>query len=313
MAKGGDTTMTGNARALVRKMKQQRQLYVLLLPAIAYFVLFQYVPMYGAQIAFKDFKPTLGIMGSPWVGFEHFERFFNSYPFWSLLRNTIGLSLYGMAVGFPIPIALALLLSHTNGRAFKRFVQTVTYAPHFVSTVVVVEMLALFLSPRSGMINQWIVSLGGDPVFFLGSPEWFKTLHVLSGVWQGAGWGAIIYLAALAGVDRGLHEAAVMDGASKLQRIRHIDLPSIMPTIVIVLILQLGGMMSVGFEKTLLMQNSLNLDSSEVISTYVYKTGLLGTRYSYSAAAGMFDSAINFVLLVTVNRLARKLTETSLW
>lgn len=312
-AKGGDAGMAGNARALVRKMMLQRQLYVLLLPAVAYFVLFQYVPMYGVQIAFKDFKPTLGIAGSPWVGLEHFQRFFNAYPFWSLLRNTIGLSLYGMAVGFPIPIALALLLNHSNGRAFKRFVQTVTYAPHFVSTVVVVGMLALFLSPRSGMVNQWIVWLGGDPVFFLGSPEWFKTLHVLSGVWQGAGWGAIIYLAALAGVDRGLHEAAVMDGASKLQRIRHIDLPSIMPTVVIVLILQLGGIMSVGFEKTLLMQNSLNLDSSEVISTYVYKTGLLGTRYSYSAPVGLFDSAINFVLLVTVNRLARKLTETSLW
>ncbi|MDF2716171.1 MAG: sugar transporter permease, partial [Paenibacillus sp.] len=305
--------MTGSARALVRKLKLQRQLYLLLLPAVAYFVIFQYIPMYGLQIAFKDFHAPLGIAGSPWVGFEHFERFFRSYPFWTLIRNTIGLSLYGMALGFPVPIALALLLNQLNSRAYKRFVQTVTYAPHFVSTVVIVGMLTLFLSPRSGVINHWIVRLGGDPVFFLGSPEWFKTLHVLSGVWQGAGWGAIVYLAALAGVDRGMHEAAIMDGASKLQRIRHIDIPSIMPTIVIVLLLQLGGIMSVGFEKTFLMQNSLNLDSSEVISTYVYKTGLLGMQYSFSAAVGLFDSAINFIVLVIVNRLARKLTQTSLW
>jgi putative aldouronate transport system permease protein len=300
-------------KAFLRKLKLQHQLYLLLLPTLAYFFIFQYIPMYGVQIAFKDFMPTRGILGSPWVGFEHFERFFRSYHFWTLIKNTVGLSLYGLAIGFPIPILLALLLNQLNSQKFRRFVQTITYAPHFVSTVVIVGMLSIFLSPRSGLVNHLIVFFGGDPIFFLGSSEWFMTLHVLSGVWQGAGWGAIIYLAALAGVDPGLHEAAVIDGASKLQRIRYIDIPSILPTIVIVMILQLGGIMSVGFEKTYLMQNSLNLDSSEVISTYVYKTGLLGTQYSFSAAVGFFDSAVNFILLITVNRIAKKLTETSLW
>lgn len=300
-------------KLFLRKIGKHYQLYLLFLPALAYFVIFQYIPMYGVQIAFKDFMATRGILGSPWVGFEHFERFFDSFQFWTLIQNTLGLSLYGLALGFPIPIILALLLNQLSHQRFKRFVQTVTYAPHFVSTVVIVGMLTIFLSPRTGLINHLIVGLGGDPVFFLGSAEWFKTLHVLSGVWQGAGWGAIIYLAALAGVDPGLHEAAIIDGANKMQRIRYIDIPSILPTIIIVLILQLGSIMTVGFEKTFLMQNSLNLDSSEVISTYVYKTGLLGSQYSFSAAVGLFDSVVNFILLVTVNRIAKKLTETSLW
>jgi len=301
------------AKTVLRKMKLHYQLYLLFLPTLAYFVLFQYVPMYGVQIAFKHFAVTKGISGSPWTGFEHFERFFNSFHFWTVIENTVGLSLFGLAVGFPIPIVLALLLNQLSSRRFKRFVQTVTYAPHFVSTVVIVGMLAIFLSPRSGLVNHMIAGFGGEPIFFLASPEWFKTLHVLSGVWQGAGWGAIIYLAALAGVDPALHEAAVIDGASKLQRVRYIDIPGIMPTIIIVLILQLGTIMSVGFEKTYLMQNSLNLSSSEVISTYVYKTGLLGAQYSFSAAVGLFDSVVNFMLLVLVNWTARRVTATSLW
>lgn len=298
---------------LLKGLRLHYQLYLLFLPTLIYFILFQYVPMYGVQIAFKDFMATRGITGSDWVGFEHFERFFQSFQFWTLIQNTAGLSLYGLAVGFPIPIVLALLLNQLSRQRFKRFVQTVTYAPHFVSTVVIVGMLTIFLSTSSGLINHLIVALGGEPIFFLGSPEWFKTLHVLSGVWQGAGWGAIIYLAALAGVDPGLHEAAIIDGASKLQRIRYIDIPSIMPTIIIVLILQFGSIMSVGFEKTFLMQNALNLDSSEVISTYVYKTGLQGAQYSFSAAVGLFDSVVNFILLIGVNRMARRLTATSLW
>ncbi|WP_409345477.1 ABC transporter permease [Paenibacillus sp. MBLB4367] len=302
-----------SGRTVFRKMVSNYQLYLLFLPTFVYFIVFHYMPMYGIQIAFKEFIATKGIFGSPWVGFEHFERFFNSYQFWTVINNTIGLSVYGLVVSFPLPILLALLLNQLVSQRFKRFVQTVTYAPHFISTVVLVGMLAVFLSPRSGLVNQIITFFGGEPVFFLAMPEWFKSLYVLSGVWQGAGWGAIIYLAALAGVDPGLHEAAIMDGASKLQRIRYIDIPSIMPTAIIVLILNLGSIMTVGFEKTFLMQNSLNIDSSEIISTYVYKTGLLGTQYSFSAAVGLFDSVVNFVLLVLVNRGARKLTETSLW
>ncbi|WP_135550833.1 ABC transporter permease [Paenibacillus cymbidii] len=276
-------------------------------------MIFHYGPMYGLQIAFKDFNAAKGITGSPWIGFDHFERFFQSRQFWKLIKNTLGLSVYNLLVGFPVPIILALSLNQITRNRFRRFVQTITYAPHFISTVVLVGMMAVFLSPSTGLVNHLITFLGGKPIYFFGETGWFQTLHVFSGVWQHAGWGAIIYLAVLAGVDPGLHEAAIVDGANKFQRIRHIDFPSIIPTAVILLILNFGSLLTVGFEKTFLLQTPLNIASSEVIATYVYKTGLLGSQISYSSAIGLFDSIINLILLIAVNRIARKRTQSSLW
>ena len=294
-------------------MLKHYELYLLLLPTMIYFIVFHYMPMYGVQIAFKKFIAVEGINGSPWVGLEHFERFFQSAQFITILKNTMVISLYELLVAFPIPILLALMLNQVNNTRFKKLMQTVTYAPHFISVVVIVGMLFLFLSPRNGLLNSFLGLFGIDPVFFMGSPEWFKTVYVFSGVWQNAGWSTIIYLAALTAVSPDLHEAAIMDGASKRQRVWHIDLPSIMPTIMILLILNIGSFLSVGFEKVYLMQNSLNLSSSEIIQTYVYKTGLLSAQYSYSTAVGLFNSIINFILLISVNLLSKKMKQASLW
>lgn len=296
-----------------KRIQRHYQLYLFLLPTILYFLIFHYFPMYGVTIAFKDFIAVKGISGSPWVGFEHFERFFSSYKFSTVIWNTLLINLYELFIAFPIPIILALLLNQVTNEKFKKLVQTVTYAPHFISVVVIVGMLYLFLSPRNGLINQLIVWLGGEPIFFMASPEWFKSIFVLSGVWQNAGWSMIIYLAALTSVSSDLHEAAIVDGASKLQRIWNIDLPSIMPTIMILLILNIGSFMAVGFEKIYLMQNSLNIGSSEVIQTYVYQTGLLSAQYSYSAAVGLFNSVVNFILLIGFNQLAKSMKQASLW
>lgn len=296
----------------LKRIKRNWDLYLLFIPVVAYFVIFEYWPMYGVQIAFKDFMARLGITDSPWVGFKHFERFFGSYYFERLLLNTLGIGLYELLVGFPVPILLALMINEVRFSKFKRMVQTVTYAPHFLSTVVVVGMLYLFLSP-TGIVNQFLRIWGFEPVSFMTEPAWFKTIYVLSGVWQHMGWSSIVYLAALAAVDPQLHEAATVDGASKLQRIWHINLPGIMPTIVILLILNVGRILSVGFEKVFLMQNELNMSSSDVISTYVYRTGIMGAQYSYSAAIGLFNSVVVFVMLVIVNWIARRVNETSLW
>lgn len=286
---------------------------MLFFPVIVYFVVFQYFPMYGVQIAFKDFIATKGIWGSSWVGFKHFERFFESFYFWRLIKNTLGIGLYELAVGFPVPIVLALMINEIRSKFFKRFVQTVTYAPHFLSTVVIVGLILIFLSPATGMINQLLGLFGIGPISFMTEPGWFKSIYVLSGVWQHMGWSSIIYLAALTGIDPQLHEAARVDGASRLQRIWHINLPGIMPTIVILLILNVGSVLGVGFEKVFLMQNSLNMSASDVISTHVYRSGILGAQYSFSAAVGLFNAVVNFIMLIVVNRIARKVSETSLW
>lgn len=296
-----------------KAIRKNWELYLFVLPAVASVILFSYVPMYGVQIAFKDFRPIKGIWGSEWVGFDHFMRFFDSYYFWDLIWNTAGISLYSIAVGFPIPILLALAMNELRVGFFKRFVQTVTYAPHFISTVVMAGIIIAFLSPVSGMVNHVIQWFGGEPVAFLMKAEWFKTVYVLSDVWQGMGWGTIIYLAALAGIDPVLHEAAVMDGASRMRRIWHINLTGIRPTMIIVLILSTGGILSVGFEKILLLQNSLNMETSDVISTYVYRSGLLQAQYGFSAAVGLFNAVVNFVILVLVNSLARRTNNASLW
>lgn len=287
-------------------------LYLLISPVILYFIVFHYLPIYGIQIAFKDFVATKGIWGSDWVGFKHFQRFFDSYYFWRLIKNTLGIGVYTLLVGFPIPIIIALMLNEVRFSKFKRTVQTVIYAPHFLSTVVVVGMLLLFLKP-DGLINQIIVLLGGTPVDFISEPKWFKTIYVFSDVWQSMGWSSIIYLAALTSVDEQLHESAMLDGATRLQRIWYINIPTILPTIVILFILNAGSVMAVGFEKIYLMQNSLNTSASDVISTFVYRMGILEAQYSFSAAVGLFNSLINFTMLVMVNYFARKLNETSLW
>jgi putative aldouronate transport system permease protein len=269
--------------------------------------------MYGAVIAFKDFMPVKGILGSPWVGLEHFERFFSSHFFPVLLRNTLLLSFYSLVFGFPVPILFALILNQVNQKGFRRTVQTISYAPYFISTVVFVGMIFIFLSPSIGVVNKLIVSLGGDPTDYMGNPAFFRTIYVITDIWKDTGWGAIIYLAALSSISPELHEAAIVDGATKFQRIVHIDIPGIMPTAVIMLILRFGQIMSLGFQKAYLMQTALNIDASEIISTYVYKVGLIGAQYSFAAAVGLFNSAINLLLIIAVNKFARTFSEHSLW
>lgn len=291
---------------------QNWELYVLISPVIIYFIVFHYFPLYGLQIAFKDFIASKGILGSPWVGFKHFERFFDSYYFWRLIKNTVGIGIFTLAVSFPIPIIIALMLNEVKSLRYKKFVQTVIYAPHFLSTVVVVGMLLLFLK-TDGLINQVVRLFGGTPIDFISEPGWFKSLYVFSDVWQTMGWSSIIYIAALATVDPAQHEAAMIDGASRFQRIIHINIPAIMPTIVILFILNAGSVMAVGFEKVYLMQNELNMSASDVISTFVYRSGILEAQYSFSAAVGLFNSIINFIMLIMVNQIAKKVNETSLW
>lgn len=300
-------------RRLWKKIVRNWELYIFVAPAFLYFLIFSYGPMYGIQIAFKNYIPTKGILGSPWVGFDHFVRFFHSYYFWDLIWNTLSISLYELAVGFPIPIILALAFNEVRTGFFKKLAQTVTYAPHFISVVVMAGMIITFLSPSTGMIVRLIEGLGFGSPDFLTDPRWFKTMYVLSGVWQSAGWGTIIYLAALSGVDPGLHEAAIIDGASRFQRVRHINVPTLLPTMTILLILNMGSLFGVGFEKILLLQNPLNMDSSDVISTFVYRSGLVDAQYSFSTAIGLFNSVVNAALLVLVNQIVRRTSENSLW
>ena len=294
------------------KIQKNKQLYLFVLPAFLIILIFSYGPMYGVIIAFKDYMPSLGIFGSPWVGFKHFQRFFDSYYFWDLIKNTLGISLYSLALGFPLPIILALALNEIKDGPFKKLTQTVTYAPNFIAVVVMVGMVIAFLSPSTGVINHFLEAIGLERINFMTDPKWFKTIYVVSGVWQGTGWGSVIYLAALSGVDTQLHEAATIDGASRLQRVWYINLPTIMPTMVILLIMNCGSLMSIGFEKILLMQNPLNMESSNVIATFVYKQGLLEAQYSFAAAVGLFNSLINSILLLVVNYVSKKLSDSSL-
>lgn len=296
-----------------RKILSNWQLYVFLLPAVIYFLVFCYGPMYGVQIAFKDFSPSKGIMGSPWVGLEHFERFFNAYYFWNLIRNTLTISIYSLAVNFVLPVLLALLLNEMKQGKLKSAVQTATYAPYFISAVVFCGMITTFLSPSSGIVNKAIEAFGGEAVPFLTTPKLFPSVYVWTNAWQQTGWGSIIYLATLSGVDEQLHEAARIDGATRFQRIWHINIPHLLPTMITLLILNAGSLLSVGYEKLLLLQNPLNTETSEVISTYVYQAGLVNAQYSFATAVGLFNSVINLVILVLVNTLSRKISETSLW
>lgn len=299
-----------------KKRIKHWQLYLFLVIPIVLVFIFNYIPMAGIQLAFKKYNMNLGIMGSPWIGFDNFKKFFRNYQFWRLLKNTLTLSLYGMLAGFPIPIMLALLLNSMNNLKYKKFIQTVTYMPHFISTVVMVGLIIQVFNPRIGLYGIiYSAVTGNNAPDVLGSASAFPHIYVLSGVWQSMGWNSIIYMAAPAGVDAELHEAAQMDGASKFQRILHIDLPSILPTAIMLLILNAGSIMNIGFEKAFLMQNNLNLRSSEVISTYVYKMGLESATgdYGYATAIGLFNSVINFILIVSVNAVSKKVTEQSLW
>ncbi len=298
-----------------QKIRKGRQLYLMLALPVLFVIVFNYVPMYGAQIAFKNYVVTKGIWGSEWVGLKHFDRFVNSYEFWRLLRNTLSISLYSLLAGFPFPILLALSLNYVRSLAFKKSVQMITYAPYFISVVVMVGIIFELLDPRKGIVNHFIQALGFEPISFMAKAGLFQSIYVWSGVWQMMGFSCIIYLAALAGIDPALHESAVIDGASKLRRMWHVDLPGIMPIAVILLIINMGHLLDVGYEKILLMQNSLNLRTSEVIDTYVYKVALNSPamNYSYSTLIGLFKSAINLALLVLVNQVARRTKQTSLW
>ncbi|NLA83333.1 MAG: sugar ABC transporter permease [Clostridiales bacterium] len=298
---------------LLRTILENWQVYLMLIPVLAYYIIFHYGPMYGLQIAFKDYNPVLGFWSSPWRGFDHFKRFFSSYNATRTIGNTITLSLLSLVISFPLTIIHALMLHELRSQKFKRMVQTITYAPHFISVVVVISMMVLFTHPERGVINFAINALGGETIRFMEKPEWFRPLYIISGLWQELGYGAIIYIAALSGIDQELLEAASIDGAGRLRRIWHINIPGILPTVITMLILRVGGIMTIGHEKVFLMQNPLNLEKSEIISTYTYRVGIINNQMSFASAVTLFNSVINFLLLVSVNKLSKHVSETSLW
>ena len=309
---GRDLRLTPGRRRLKRILCNW-QLYLFLLPALAYFLIFRYYPMLGLQIAFKKYKSNVGMWGSAWAGMKYFNQFFKGPNFTRLLTNTLMLSVGNLLISFPVPIFLALLLNQMPSKRYKKLVQTTIYAPHFISTVVLVGMILLFFSPRNGVVNHLIAALGGERIHFMGEPGWFRPLYIGSDIWQNAGWGSIIYLAALSSINPELHEAAIMDGANKYQRVWHIDLPGILPTVVIMFILGAGKVMTVGFDKAFLMKNDLNVSASEIISVYVYQRGLQDNQPSLATAVGMFESVVNLVLILTVNFISKKVSDSSLF
>lgn len=297
---------------LGKDLGRNRYLYIMAIPVLLYYLLFHYGPMYGAIIAFKDFSPAQGILKSPWAGLRHFFSFFDSYYFFRIFRNTLVLNLMILAFGFPMPIILAILLNEIRTRILKSFIQTVSYLPHFISIMIVCGMIVDFTS-RQGLINDIVALFGGERVSFLLEPAAFRPIYVISDIWQTMGWNSIIYLAALAAIDPQLYEAAEMDGAGRFRKIWHITVPSLLPTIVILLILRMGSMMNVGFEKVLLLLNQSTMETGDVISSFVYRKGLLEFSFSYSAAVGLFNSVINFALLLAANWLSRRANQTSLF
>lgn len=296
-----------------KAFKTDLPLWLFVLPGIILTFIFSYVPMYGVQIAFRNYNAKLGFFGSHWVGLKHFVRFFNSPYFTDTISNTLTLSVYSLLVGFPIPIIFALMLNSFRHKKYRKIIQTITYAPNFISTVVMCGMILLFLSPSVGVINHIIELFGGNAVNFMANKDYWRHIYVWTGIWQGMGWSSVIYFAALSGVSPELHEAAVMDGANKFHLVRFIDLPSILPTATILLIMSCGSILSVGFEKVFLLQNDLNLSVSQVISTYVYQVGMVDHNVSYSTAIGLFNSLINAILLIVVNKVSNKLSGISLW
>lgn len=300
----------GRWQTISRDLRRNRILYLMLLPVLLYYVVFHYLPMYGAVIAFQDFNPVKGVFGSKWVGLENFTDFFSSVYFGRLIFNTVAISVLEIVFGFPAPIILALLINELRWNPFRRLVQTVTYLPHFISVVVVVGVLFDFLA-RDGLVNQLLTS--PNPINFMQDPDWFRQLFVGSGIWQHLGWSSIVYLAAITAIDPQLYDAAKVDGANLFRQIWHVTIPGILPTIVILLVLRLGSVMSVGYEKIILMYNPLTYETADVISTYVYRRGILQADFGFSAAVGLFNSVINFALLLIANRVSKRLTGASLW
>lgn len=296
----------------LKKIYKNRALYLLLLPSVIILILFVYYPMYGVVIAFKDFSPVDGIIGSPWAGFKYFQRYFNSYQFWPTIKNTLVISVYSILITFPLPIILAMMINQMRTGKFKKIFQVTTYLPHFISTVVMCGMIILFFSPSSGVVASILDLFGIEMGNIMGKPDLFPSIYVWTEAWQHVGWDSILYIAALSAVDPSLYEAAKVDGANKWQRVIHIDFPMILPTATIMFILRAGTVMSVGFEKVYLLQNNLNLPSSEIISTYVYKMGLVSSQYSLSSAIGLFNNVINLMLLLGVNYMAKKMNDSSL-
>ncbi len=306
--------MSGATGELRKRMIRCRELYLLLALPLLWYAVFHYFPMYGIQIAFRDYYPSKGFLGSPWAGLKHFNRFFSSYYFGRVLTNTLSINFYALLVGFPIPIVFALMLNELKRPRYKKFLQNVTYLPNFLSAVVVVSILQLLLNPSNGVVNMVLLALGAkEPIDFFINPRIIQHLYVWSGVWERMGWDAIIYIAALSAVDPSLYEAATIDGTSRIQRILYIAIPTIVPTIVTLLLLRTGAIMNIGYEKILLMQNSLNMEKSDVISTFVYRSGILDADYSFSAAVGLFNSLCNFALLVVTNTISKRTLNASLW
>ncbi len=298
---------------IARCVSRDWQIYVLLLPVLIYFIVFHYFPMYGVQIAFRKYRFVDGISGSQWVGLKNFKDFMGAYYFGRLLSNTLLLNLYGLLWGFPIPIILAILLNQLDRARFKKFTQTAIYVPHFISTAVIAGMLYLFLSPSSGVVNYMIKALGGTPINFMIEASWFRSLYIITDIWQHAGWNTILYLAALTAIDPEIYEAATIDGANKRQKILYIDIPYLVPIMVMVFILNAGGLLSSNTDKALLMQTSGNMSTSDIIGVYVYTMGIQGGQFSYTAAIGLFVNIINFFMIISVNWVARRLGETSLF
>lgn len=297
-----------NTKRNIKYIKENYQLYLLVAPAVILTLIFKYIPMYGVVIAFKDYNPMEGIIGSAWVGFKHFSEFLTSPNFWSLFENTFKLSFYGLLIGFPIPIIIALMLNYVKRDSIKKKIQLVLYAPNFISVIVVCGMIFIFLSP-TGPINSIITAITGQPVMFMTNPDYFRTIYILSGVWQGAGWASILYVAALSGVSQDSIDAATVDGANIFHKIRYIDIPAIKHVMAIQLILSVGGIMAIGFEKAYLLQTSMNMATSEILPTYVYRIGLMNGDYAFSAAVGLFNTVINLALLVVVNKTVKKLND----
>lgn len=314
--KKGKQSITNTAvpkESLWKQVLKHWEYYVLLLPGILITVIYKYIPIYGIQIAFRDYNAVDGFFGSAWVGLKWFRRFFGNYNSVRMIRNTVLLSLYSILWTFPIPIILALLINQVRNRKFQRVSQTVLYAPHFISVMILCGMLRIFLSPYGGLINILGEAFGliKTPVNLIDSASAFRTIYIASSIWQDAGWGTIIYISTLSSVDASLHEAAKVDGANALQRIIHIDIPELIPVIVIQLIMSFGNLMNVGFEKAYLLQTSLNKETSEIIATYVYEQGMLKAMYSFSTAVSLFNTVVNIILLVVVNKICKKLSDVS--
>ena len=301
------------AKQIITRVVRYKRLYLLFLPVLVYYIMFRYVPMYGIVIAFKNYNVFTGIADSPWVGFLYFKQFFQSVFFWRLLKNTFLISLYGLVFGFPAPIILALLFNELKNGPFKRISQTISYLPHFISTVIIVSMFVEFLSPSRGLINNIIATFGGERIYFLGDPKYFRTIYTLMNIWRGIGWGTIIYLAALTGINPELYEAAIIDGCNRFKQTLHVTLPGIANTLIIMLIFRIGDLLSVGSESIILMYSPAIYETADVISTYVYRRGLVEAQYSFGSAVGLFDAIIGLILIMVANTLAKKYSETSLW